>query len=41
MSASKITAGAMQKDEAALAYLEAVLWPIGPVCPHCGATDRI
>ena len=41
MAASKITAAAMQNDEAALAYLEAVLWPTGPVCPHCGATDRI
>ncbi len=41
MPASKITAAAMQNDEDALAYLEAVLWPDGPVCPHCGATDRI
>jgi transposase-like protein len=41
MPASKITAAAMQNDEAALAYLEVVLWPNGPVCPHCGATDRI
>ena len=41
MAASKITATAMQADEAALAYLEAVLWPDGPACPHCGATDRI
>jgi transposase-like protein len=41
MPASKITAAAMQNDEAALAYLEAVLWPNGPVCPHCGAADRI
>jgi transposase-like protein len=41
MSASKLTAQAMQNDEAALAYLEAVLWPDGPTCPHCGATDRI
>jgi transposase-like protein len=41
MSTSKITAAAMQNNEAALAYLEAVLWPDGPTCPHCGATDRI
>jgi transposase-like protein len=41
MAASKITAAAMQNDEAALVYLEAVLWPDGPTCPHCGATDRI
>ena len=41
MSTSKITAAAMQNDEAAIAYLEAVLWPNGPTCPHCGAIDRI
>jgi transposase-like protein len=23
------------------ARIEAALWPDGPVCPHCGATDRI
>ena len=26
---------------AALEHIEAVLWPDGPVCPHCGAMDRI
>ena len=41
MAAWKITAAAMQNDEAALAYLEALLWPNGPICPHCGATERI
>ena len=28
-------------EEAAFAYLEGVIWPEGPTCPHCGATDRI
>src|SRR3954454_9771119 len=29
-------------DEAAgYAFLEAVLWPSGPVCPHCGGVERI
>jgi transposase-like protein len=29
-------------DEAkAFAYVEAELWPEGPVCPHCGGVDRI
>lgn len=28
-------------EEAAFAELEAILWPNGPVCPHCGAIDRI
>lgn len=25
----------------ARSYLESVRWPGGPVCPHCGAVDRI
>src|SRR5208282_3331522 len=29
-------------DEAkAFAYVEAALWPNGPICPHCGGVDRI
>ena len=28
-------------EEAAYEYVEAILWPGGPVCPHCGATERI
>jgi transposase-like protein len=28
-------------EEAAFAWLESVLWPDGPVCPHCGCTGRI
>ncbi len=28
-------------EAAAFAALEAILWPNGPVCPHCGAVDRI
>ena len=28
-------------EEAAFQHLEAVLWPTGPVCPHCGGVDRI
>ena len=26
-------------DEASRAHLESVLWPDGPVCPHCGVID--
>ena len=26
-------------EEAAFAYVEAHLWPEGPVCPHCGNCD--
>jgi transposase-like protein len=28
-------------EEAAFAYVEARVWPEGPVCPHCGGFDRI
>lgn len=27
-------------EEAAHAYLESILWPHGPVCPHCGGMDK-
>ncbi len=31
-----------QDDDAARSHLESVLWPQGPVCPHCGVMgDRI
>jgi transposase-like protein len=41
MHTSNLSAAHLHDDAAALAYLEAALWPDGPVCPHCGATDRI
>jgi transposase-like protein len=28
-------------EEKAREYLEAVRWPDGPFCPHCGTTDKI
>lgn len=27
-------------EEAAYAWVEAHVWPDGPVCPHCGVMDR-
>lgn len=36
-----ISAARFQTEEAAYAYVESVLWPKGPVCPHCGSTTRI
>lgn len=27
-------------DDAAREHLEGLLWPNGPVCPHCGGTER-
>ena len=28
-------------EAAAYAFVEARVWPKGPVCPHCGGFDRI
>lgn len=28
-------------EDAALAYIEARIWPNGPVCPHCGGVERV
>jgi transposase-like protein len=28
-------------EEAALVFVEAHLWPDGPVCPHCGETEKV
>jgi transposase-like protein len=30
-----------QDEQAAFDRLEAIIWPQGPVCPHCGAMSRI
>ncbi|HUC61793.1 MAG TPA: IS1595 family transposase [Alphaproteobacteria bacterium] len=34
-----LTADHYHNEEAAFAWVEAHLWPTGPVCPHCGNTD--
>src|SRR5262245_33874685 len=31
----------LQDEGAAYAWVEAHLWPDGPVCPHCGSVERI
>ena len=28
-------------EQAAYAFLESILWPAGPTCPHCGGVERI
>ena len=38
---SVLSAKHLHDEEAAYAYVEARLWPEGPVCPHCGGVDRI
>ena len=40
--ATPILTAAHQSEEAAFSFLEARVWPNGPVCPHCGSgSDRI
>lgn len=38
---SNLSAPHFHNEEAAYAYVEARLWPRGPVCPRCGGMDRI
>lgn len=38
--ASVLDAEHFHNEEAAYAYVEARLWPEGPVCPHCGSTKE-
>src|SRR5580700_1275254 len=41
MARPVLSAPHFHNEEAAFAYVEAHLWPNGPVCPHCGETARI
>jgi transposase-like protein len=38
---SALSAPHFHNEQAAFAYVEARLWPNGPVCPHCKGTERI
>jgi transposase-like protein len=35
-----LKAAHFQNDEKARQYLEAIRWPNGPVCPHCGSVEK-
>ena len=35
-----LSAAHFHSEEAAYEFVEARLWPNGPVCPHCGATEE-
>ncbi len=39
--ASVLSQAYFQDEAAAFAELEAIVWPNGPVCPHCGCMGRI
>lgn len=41
MAKAVLSAPHFQNEAAAFAYVEARLWPNGPVCRHCGETARI
>jgi len=41
MAKSVLNAPHFQSEAAAFAFVEARLWPNGPVCPHCQETARI
>ncbi|MCC7393526.1 MAG: IS1595 family transposase [Sphingomonadaceae bacterium] len=40
MAKSVFDAPQFKSEEGAFAYVEAQLWPNGPVCPHCGNCDQ-
>lgn len=39
MATKTLTQIAQMTDEEARAYLESLIWPNGPVCPHCGSVE--
>lgn len=41
MANSVLSANHFQDEVAAFAYVEAHLWPNGPVCPFCGETEKV
>lgn len=41
MSKSILAAPQFHDEDAAFAFVEARLWPYGPVCPHCNGNERI
>jgi transposase-like protein len=41
MSKSFLETKVLQDEAAAYSWVEARIWPEGPVCPHCGGIDRI
>ncbi|HTK58335.1 MAG TPA: transposase, partial [Sphingomicrobium sp.] len=38
---SALSAKHFHDEDAAFAYVEARVWPEGPVCPHCGENERV
>jgi transposase-like protein len=40
MASPVLSAAHFHNEEAAFAYVEAHLWPEGPICPHCGNVEQ-
>jgi transposase-like protein len=40
MTATDLTAKIFHDEDAARAHFEALRWPLGTVCPHCGSVDN-
>lgn len=38
---SVLSAKHLHDEEAAYAFIEARVWPNGPICPHCGSGERV
>src|SRR5665213_4438013 len=41
MAKSVLNAPQFQAEAEAFKYVEARLWPQGPVCPHCGEAEKV
>jgi transposase-like protein len=41
VTTSVLNSKALQDEAAAYRWVEAQIWPDGPICPHCGCVDRI
>jgi transposase-like protein len=41
MAEATLNAPRFRDDNAARKHLESIRWPNGPICPHCGAFERI
>lgn len=41
MKNSVISSDCFHNEEAAYKFVEEIIWPEGPVCPHCGGKERI
>jgi transposase-like protein len=41
MANSILSKHVLQSEAAAIAWVEARVWPEGPICPHCGGVERI